>query len=546
MSTRHTLTAALLAIAALLCAPALTAQAHTDVLADWLALPELAPLATLNARGELDPFYKLYQPADPLARRLLAQAGALWLEGRDAPVATRILTQALLARALWLNGEPQAARSTLAEALDLADAAGWDARASNGLLRDQARYASEPVATLDAAIAACPAPCDADRVALQARTLQPQATAAPSLLRRTHGAVAFAERHYPNPSTALADFLRDAGSQLEEVRPWDALDHYLRALDQLRRLDPAPLAHLDLEVTIAELMLRNGDYPRLALFADPLLREVATHEGALDHHQWRAYHTLLRTRARGRRQQFSNDQAEVYGAALGALERRWNRNQARALLTDLFDTDLTAPTEALLERLLQESPDNTMLLAMQARRAHQRGDSAQAVGLTQRQLERLTRLGGDPLLPALQRQLAAYQGQSSDAACPGDAYPNARLLLMIELRDHGAFEAAACLAQGLAENAIAWAARGEYRDAQTLWQLAYTHARVGDTERAFALMQQAAGIAARRSFAAIESTSGGSLQLLKRDRWRYLLFLDIAWAARTGERPQSLSITSRY
>ena len=39
---------------------------------------------------------------------------------------------------------------------------------------------------------------------------------------------------------------------------------------------------------------------------------------------------------------------------------------------------------------------------------------------------------------------------------------------------------------------------------------------------------------------------GGTLQLLERDRWRYLLFVDIAWSAMSGQAPEDMLVVSRY
>ena len=82
-----------------------------------------------------------------------------------------------------------------------------------------------------------------------------------------------------------------------------------------------------------------------------------------------------------------------------------------------------------------------------------------------------------------------------------------------------------------------------YVDAQTLWQMAFTFARAGDSEIAFDLMNRAARIAANLSY---EGAGEGTLQLLERDRWRYLLFIDIAWSAATGQTPEEMTVVSRY
>ena len=89
-------------------------------------------------------------------------------------------------------------------------------------------------------------------------------------------------------------------------------------------------------------------------------------------------------------------------------------------------------------------------------------------------------------------------------------------------------------------------ANGSYTDAQTLWQMAFTFARVGETDIAFDLMNRAARIAATLSFEGAGGADGGTLQLLERDRWRYLLFVDIAWSAMSGQAPEDMLVVSRY
>ena len=117
---------------------------------------------------------------------------------------------------------------------------------------------------------------------------------------------------------------------------------------------------------------------------------------------------------------------------------------------------------------------------------------------------------------------------------------------VIELRDLGNYEAAARYLKNYRYVAIGASANGHYVDAQTLWQMAFTFVRGGETEIAFDLMDRAARIAATLSFQGAGGADGGTLQLLERDRWRYLLFIDIAWAAATGTPPEAMTVVSRY
>ncbi len=112
-----------------------------------------------------------------------------------------------------------------------------------------------------------------------------------------------------------------------------------------------------------------------------------------------------------------------------------------------------------------------------------------------------------------------------------------------EFRDRGNYQGAAAWMRDMAWVAQGAEQRGTYEDAQVLWQMAFTFARAGDTAIAFDLMDRAANIAARLSF---EGAGEGTLQLLERDRWRYLLFVDIAWGAVSGTVPDQMLVVSRH
>lgn len=137
--------------------------------------------------------------------------------------------------------------------------------------------------------------------------------------------------------------------------------------------------------------------------------------------------------------------------------------------------------------------------------------------------------------------IAAYDGRAFKG---DDSYDLIRKV--ITLRDQGNYQAAARYMKNFRWVAVAAEANGAYVDAQTLWQMAFTFARSGETEIAFDLMNRAARIAARLSFEGAGGADGGTLQLLERDRWRYLLFVDIAWAAVSGQAPQDMLVVSRY
>jgi hypothetical protein len=121
-----------------------------------------------------------------------------------------------------------------------------------------------------------------------------------------------------------------------------------------------------------------------------------------------------------------------------------------------------------------------------------------------------------------------------------------RIRHVIAYRDAGNYEGAAHVLRNYARNVTYAEEHGAYVDAQTLWQMAFTFARAGDQAIAFDLMSRAARIASNRSFDEAGGADGGSLQLLERDRWRYLLFIDIAWGSVTGRTPEDMLVVSRY
>ena len=116
---------------------------------------------------------------------------------------------------------------------------------------------------------------------------------------------------------------------------------------------------------------------------------------------------------------------------------------------------------------------------------------------------------------------------------------------IFSLRDYGNYEGAAYLVSQIFDKIPERIASGTYRDAQRLWQYAFTLARVGEQSTAFEIMDAAARIAAELSFSDASGSGGGTLQLLARDKERYLLFIDIAWNALRGQTPQDMIVLSR-
>ncbi|MEL7116841.1 MAG: hypothetical protein AAGP08_14890, partial [Pseudomonadota bacterium] len=146
--------------------------------------------------------------------------------------------------------------------------------------------------------------------------------------------------------------------------------------------------------------------------------------------------------------------------------------------------------------------------------------------------------------PLQDRAPAEAVARLNDAGAETSSYDLIRST--IDARDDGNYQGAAQAMRRFRWLAMAAEANGSYTDAQTLWQMAYTFARVGETDIAFDLMNRAARIAANLSFEGAGGAGGGTLQLLERDRWRYLLFVDIAWAAASGQAPDQMTVVSRY
>ena len=144
-------------------------------------------------------------------------------------------------------------------------------------------------------------------------------------------------------------------------------------------------------------------------------------------------------------------------------------------------------------------------------------------------------------LPPMPRTLP----QRGDAPAPR-ADDRSKMQSINRLRDEGHYEAAAWLAGQHLGLVTEWIERGRYSDSQNLWQFAYTLLRGGEPLLALEIMNRAAAIASSLSFENVEGAGGGTLQLLQRDRVRYLLFIDIAWNLVSGDEPVHTLVFSRY
>jgi len=380
---------------------------------------------------------------------------------------------------------------------------------------------------------------------------------------------------FPDDPLILADLYGAAPSQ---SHPMDSARHAAISLGYAESAGDIAPADLAKRATSAmDTLVYAGQYAEAAAIGDRIATRLATHAAELPGRFFqvraRAAFRLDDTRAR-----------EFYAEA---IERHGDSN----LGLDLLDT----PYLDLLERQLNSVHDPLL----KARLRHRQDRSAEAADLLR--AERLRILGVDSFAPfnvkeldelhlafdgmmALAWQEAAYReaaGQAAEAArlraiggeaswlarhwTPLPENPNTEAIAafddassfgsnssydqirdIIALRDRGNFEAAAQAMIDKRWVALGAEANGSYTDAQTLWQMAFTFARVGETDIAFDLMNRAARIAATLSFEGAGGADGGTLQLLERDRWRYLLFVDIAWSAMSGQAPEDMLVVSRY
>ncbi|MEM1317774.1 MAG: hypothetical protein AAGF29_05870 [Pseudomonadota bacterium] len=239
--------------------------------------------------------------------------------------------------------------------------------------------------------------------------------------------------------------------------------------------------------------------------------------------------------------------------------------EADKILLDLFDTPDLDTIRRLLEPMIGQQ-NVFRLHALNARLHSREGDNAKAAEIMAflRKAPAMQEMKPERQL-AYRAQHAAYlrlageddqaNALMADVSAVSFEIPTAsdvkltswasfgEIQLPMELRERGLYEGAAHIMAAELPKVPALEAKGTYTDAQVLWQMAFTFARAGQQALAFDLMDRAARIASRISF---ETAGQDGLELLERDRQRYLLFVDIAWGAATGQRPQNMSVLSRY
>ncbi|WP_176527119.1 hypothetical protein, partial [Pelagimonas varians] len=503
-----------------------------------------------------------------------------------------LVAQVFKARLVLKDGD--AARALEMFSAVLADARGQgfsDARL-HAILMDQwaaAVLAGEPdvAAQARAATAACRVEkCGADITARLAGRYQvlPK-TVYPSSLQGTKQAAAdaFFREVFPGDFLKLADLYSNGGS---ERRPMDGARNHMTGFAFAEQVPDLPVADLAQRAERAmSALIRAGKYRQAS---DIGARTEARATQALAVGDLSAYFYQKWARASFR---LGDAAARAYYRRavvkmLAAPERdlRWF-NQAEDLALDLLDTGYDDSLLALIDGRADKADMRARVLFRQgkAEEAAQvyRGfrlraeaelsgknsidtpaiyaQSAKLRAIAVQEAHYLAAAGdvqGADAMRALGRT-ADWPTPWPDLDAPMPAGLQARFTQetqgfggsmglirpMFELRDTGNYQGAAVWMRDMAWVAQGADQSGSYLDAQTLWQMAFTFARAGDMARAFDLMDRAARIAARLSF---EGAGEGTLQLLERDRWRYLLFVDIAWGAVTGRVPEQMLVVSRY
>ena len=480
----------------------------------------------------------------------------------------RAAIAALLGRLFLYHGERAEARTRLEAALEAAATLGWDDRRANGILRDLAWLleASSDSSAPDYARRAslCPLPCTEDAITrlFEAGTVAEQQVY--SALGKDLGhvritealgedMVAFAELTYGPASPEVVDAWRTRAISARGDRPWQALGYYQQALDLLQGGLNEPDV-LNIRRSVATLLLETGEYARLAEYSQALLADALEAVKANPEVQYLPdiAMTAARLHARALWHMRAPEARAAYAVAIETMFQFRDADMAGLLLQDLIDAGYDTETLAIADAFLRASPGDADASFAKARVAARAGNYEEAAAI-------VAEIATPSPIAVLQR--AAYlelAGKPDDAAALRAGVtvfeendlagwgPWSKLSELIEARDAGAHEGAAEAALSYLEFAERMIAAGNYLDAQRLWQIAYTLARGGETKVSFRLMKEAASIAARLSFAAANDTDGGSLQLMRRDKFRYLLFVDIAWAAATGGSPHSMTVSSRY
>ncbi|HMN86867.1 MAG TPA: hypothetical protein PKA74_12860, partial [Bauldia sp.] len=504
-----------------------------------------------DAYGGDDGLYRDYAIAPSLGAAAVALADV----GTDAD---RIAADVAVARFFLVRGDTGEGRRRLLDALARALAEGRGDRDAATILRDLARLEREAgdaaaAAAYEARAAACPLPCTDDLMAdfrrdvLAARRAaerSPDAASANLDDLAAPAGITAAETIFAGEPDLARAALQYFAYRYAATRPWQAIDLYQRILEMKQAAGDDDL--YGTRVDLANLLLQTNEFARAVAFIDGFRGATVGDDFPVK---------LARLRARALWHLDDPGAREAY-AAIVAMPRLSTESQAD-ILKDLIDAGYADLAVAYADRLLEAYPGSDEPLLVKGWAAAREGRYAEAAALLgeAREPHFLSRLQRAYYLEAAGR---ADEAAAIRAALDIEAWATASPVFsldppavdeIIDIRDYGAFEAAAEGARRMMRNYDVSGPvppRLGYRDAQILWQIAYTLARAGDGEEAFALMKAAAATAARISFEQAGGPGGGSLQLLRRDRFRYLLFVDIAWAWTTGVPPAGMTMSSRY
>lgn len=492
-----------------------------------------------------------------------------WLAQGDA--GRRTVAMTLTARIIWTAGDTARARAMFGQALDMATAAGIGDREIGFLLADLAvlDFAMGDLAAAAAwraRAARCGAlPCPFDLLERLAEAPPDDLTdpPRPEVDRRVD---AFLSRHLPDQrETYWGRHLVSTSFRIEDSYPVEAADYAERGYYVTERVQDALHAMW--------LALKVNRFARVQDIAAHLAERVD--EATMAPRDRLAFRRLLaRAELRGGDRMASADYTVIVdlGVAMLAGDAQaegfgQTLSEADKLMLDVMDSTNINAGLRLVDALLVH--DNSVQnWSRRARLLHRAGDSAAAAEImrTLRGLDWITdwsrrvylvqeaayaRAAGETgVADALMSTLppADFTVPDTGAPLPTEGFslwPTGITAAMDE-RDAGNHEGAAHAMAGELQYVPTLADRGSYTDAQILWQVAYTLARGGQPAEAFPIMTRAAAIAASLSFADPTGVDGGTLQLLQRDNIRYLLFIDIAWAAARGVTPEEMMVFSRY
>jgi hypothetical protein len=525
------------------------ADTHYHIRVMAIGLPWLLPIASTLAEGS---------PEDRLLG-LVIEARLLWAQAREADDPSRSV-----------------ARESFLRALTLAESEGYSDRQIAGLLADLAAIEltlgnpDAASAFLDRARACAGLTCPED---ISSGTNAPATSRFYTLSRADTDDLVrdFFDRHLPGEVVPLARHFASQGYGIENRYPMEAatyLDrawltgriayHGVGAMNAALRANRfARVREIAAEITERGLVADLA--PENALRLRRLDLRAAFRSG--DPTAPAAYDALV---------------DEVIAAFLdpARFPDRYNLpGELDRLLRDIMDTENLGAADRLSMAMVERESETykwEQLWTRRARLLHRDGQSLVAADII-RQLREVAeiepgsnprydiqeaayaRAGGD--LETAERLMAPYPARDFSLPDVGDPIPprggflnpvSPPFTTAVDMRDAGNYDYAVWLLADEMRFVPTFAARGDYPSAQWLWQVAFTLAIGGEPGAAFAVMSRAAAIAARLSFADPTGEAGGSLQLLQRDNWRYLLFVDIAWAAAKGRPTEALLVVSDY